>query len=85
MWRSTPAKVVTVEYNHDWHSTDPLDEELGIIRSFYTIESTALLRFLPEDGSPYKFPSTCSTIPCGAMIPSGVAKHSMKSLLQGVT
>ena len=32
-----------------------------------------------------KFPSTCSTIPFGAIIPSGVAIHSMKSLLPGVT
>ena len=47
--------------------------------------STALLTFLPEDGNPYKFPSTYSTIPFGAIIPSGVAIHRMKSLLPGVT
>ena len=52
---------------------------------FSTMASTALLKFLPEDGNPYKFPSTCSTIPFGAIIPSGVAIHSMKSLLPGVT
>ena len=47
--------------------------------------SSALLKFLPEDGNPLKFPSTYSTIPFGAMIPSGVAIHNMKSLLPGVT
>ena len=52
---------------------------------FSTMASTALLKFLPEDGNPYKCPSTCSTIPLSAIIPSGVAIRSMKSLLPGVT
>ena len=43
------------------------------------------MKFPPEDGNPYKFPSTCSTIPFGAIIPSGVAIHSMKSLLPDET
>ena len=69
MWRSTPAKIVAVENDHYWHRKDPLAEELGIIRSvlisrlFNTMESTALLKFLPEDGSPNKFPITCGTTP----------------------
>ena len=47
--------------------------------------STALLKFRPKDGSPYRFPNTWRTIPFGAMMPSGVAMQRRKSLLPGVT
>ena len=50
-----------------------------------TITSTALLKLRPDDGRPYRFPSTWRIIPGGALIPWGVAIHNIKSLLPGVT
>ena len=50
-----------------------------------TIASTALLKFGPEDGSPYRFPNTWRTIPFGAMMPSSVVMQRRKSMLPGVT
>ena len=49
------------------------------------MRSTALLKLRPDDGRPYRLPNTWRIIPLGAMIPRGVAMHSMNSLLPGVT
>ena len=43
------------------------------------------LKLRPDDGRPYRFPSTWRIIPGGALIPWGVAIHNIKSLLPGVT
>ena len=60
LWNTTKMGILSIHLQKNFGSYG-----VFLYPSLSTMASTALLKFLPEDGNPYKFPSTRSRYPGG--------------------